>query len=321
MLHLGKQISSGTFGSVYEATKDNEDERYVIKILHKRDGDDVEAILYNEASIVLSLQHPNIIKCIGKYQENKLNGIIFEHAQTTLLTKLICKHVIHLEDILGLVKAVSYVHENNILHRDIKPSNILYKDNVLKLCDFGSARKIDECELNNYGWTSYITTRWYRAPELFLPFTKYYTTSIDIWRVGCVISEILRNGVPLLKSVNRDQHIVMMLSLLKKKERYKVLLKCHNTSTNSISFHESDYYNVYKDMEIKGDVMDMRKKIYIGEYIQQSDDEPFQWAECFPNSTNIDLIYLIKQTMQFIPHYRMTANEMTTHIAFNYLVY
>ena len=50
------------------------------------------------------------------------------------------------------------------VHRDVKPENILIgSSNVLKLADFGFAIK-NSCLGQRY--STYIATRWYRAPEL-----------------------------------------------------------------------------------------------------------------------------------------------------------
>jgi mitogen-activated protein kinase 1/3 len=38
--------------------------------------------------------------------------------------------------------------------------------------------------------TEYVTTRWYRAPELLLG-SDNYGTSIDVWSVGCIFAELL----------------------------------------------------------------------------------------------------------------------------------
>lgn len=35
-----------------------------------------------------------------------------------------------------------YLSERKIAHRDLKPQNILIKDGIIKLCDFGFAKKI-----------------------------------------------------------------------------------------------------------------------------------------------------------------------------------
>mmetsp|Transcript_5424 Transcript_5424/g.8399 ORF Transcript_5424/g.8399 Transcript_5424/m.8399 type:complete len:94 (+) Transcript_5424:399-680(+) len=41
----------------------------------------------------------------------------------------------------NLLKALSFVHEHNVMHRDIKPSNILIDHSLnVKICDFGLAR-------------------------------------------------------------------------------------------------------------------------------------------------------------------------------------
>jgi serine/threonine protein kinase len=35
-----------------------------------------------------------------------------------------------------------YLNENRIIHRDLKPQNILIKNNHIKICDFGFAKKL-----------------------------------------------------------------------------------------------------------------------------------------------------------------------------------
>jgi len=64
-------------------------------------------------------------------------------------------------------------------------------NHVLKLCDFGSAKRVIKGEVN----VSYICSRYYRAPELIFGATDY-TYAIDVWSCGCVIAELLL-GQPL----------------------------------------------------------------------------------------------------------------------------
>ena len=55
-------------------------------------------------------------------------------------------------------KGLAFAHERGIAHRDLKPENILVtSDNVVKICDFGSAKIIDQKSLN----TPYIVSRYY----------------------------------------------------------------------------------------------------------------------------------------------------------------
>ena len=69
------------------------------------------------------------------------------------------------------LSAVAYIHKNGYMHRDIKPENFLlvqsigYSGEVLKLADFGLARSVKD---SSTPLTEYVSTRWYRAPELVL---------------------------------------------------------------------------------------------------------------------------------------------------------
>lgn len=80
-----------------------------------------------------------------------------------------------------LLSGVAYLHQEGVMHRDIKGANLLLsKNGVLKLTDFGLARKINPSRKN---YTNRVVTLWYRAPELILG-SDQYDTSIDVWSVG-----------------------------------------------------------------------------------------------------------------------------------------
>lgn len=38
--------------------------------------------------------------------------------------------------------------------------------------------------------TSYVATRWYRAPEILLG-SKKYSKAVDMWSIGCIMGEII----------------------------------------------------------------------------------------------------------------------------------
>ena len=61
-----------------------------------------------------------------------------------------------------LLRSLSYVHSIGICHRDLKSENVLLdpESGVLKLADFGSAKKLVEGETNVY----YICSRYCRPP-------------------------------------------------------------------------------------------------------------------------------------------------------------
>lgn len=78
----------------------------------------------------------------------------------------------------------------------------------LKLCDFGSAKKIVKGEKN----VSYISSRYYRAPELIFGATEY-TSAIDMWSAGCVFAELLL-GNPLFAGESGVDQLVEIIKIL-----------------------------------------------------------------------------------------------------------
>ena len=80
------------------------------------------------------------------------------------------------------------MHKRWIIHRDLKTSNLLYSnEGILKICDFGLARKFGH-PLKPY--TNLVVTLWYRAPELLLGI-DIYSPAIDIWSIGCILAELI----------------------------------------------------------------------------------------------------------------------------------
>lgn len=71
------------------------------------------------------------------------------------------------------VQSVAYCHRTGYMHRDIKPENFLVSDDgkTLKLADFGLTKSFKD---KASPLTEYVSTRWYRAPELALS-SKTYT--------------------------------------------------------------------------------------------------------------------------------------------------
>ena len=71
------------------------------------------------------------------------------------------------------------------MHRDLKPQNLLVtSDGQIKLADFGLARAFS---LPVKTYTHEVVTLWYRAPEVLLG-QKQYSTPLDQWSVGCIMS-------------------------------------------------------------------------------------------------------------------------------------
>lgn len=111
---------------------------------------------------------------------------------------------------LQLYAGLNYVHTSGVCHRDIKPQNVLIdpKKRSLKICDFGSAKKLEPGQPN----IAYICSRYYRAPELIFG-AEEYTTAIDIWSAGCVVAE-LALGVPIFAGKTMIKQLAEIMKIL-----------------------------------------------------------------------------------------------------------
>lgn len=80
---------------------------------------------------------------------------------------------------------------------------------VLKVCDLGQCRKIVDQGSN---LTEYVSTRWYRAPELLVG-SRSYDKSIDIWALGCMIPELI-SGSPLFPGNSNLEALAYVIKTL-----------------------------------------------------------------------------------------------------------
>lgn len=121
---------------------------------------------------------------------------------------------------------------------DIKPDNILVNESkhLLKLCDFGSASKINENEI-----TPYLVSRFYRAPEIILGMT--YDYGIDMWSAACTIYE-LYTGKIMFSGKSNNQMLKFFMDV-KGKFPNKVIRKGafkdqHFDGNYNFLYHEID---------------------------------------------------------------------------------
>ncbi|KAH6983328.1 kinase-like domain-containing protein [Ilyonectria sp. MPI-CAGE-AT-0026] len=109
-----------------------------------------------------------------------------------------------------IMQGLEHIHSHHFFHRDIKPENILVSTSshsesnnsfrrysalvtppstpptyTVKIADFGLARETH----SKLPYTTYVSTRWYRAPEVLLRAGEY-SAPVDIWAVGAMAVEI-----------------------------------------------------------------------------------------------------------------------------------
>ena len=169
--------------------------------------------IVREIKLLYFLNHPCIIKIVDVQKPKDIanfNDIYFatEYMDTDLHHVIYSKQALtdnHFQYfIYQLLAGVNYLHSANVIHRDLKPSNILVnKDCQIKICDFGLGRGLpepDAMEEDSSVLTEYVTTRWYRAPEIILC-PSQYSKAMDIWSIGCIFAELMAR-CPLFRGEN-----------------------------------------------------------------------------------------------------------------------
>ncbi|CAG0892943.1 unnamed protein product [Cyprideis torosa] len=220
-------IGNGSFGVVYKARLVDSGEYIAIKKVQQ----DMR-FKNRELPIMKRLLHPNIVEMKfffytssgeddnkdSKKKPDLYLNLALEYLPDTLYN--VCKvhakskQCIPLSSVAlysyQLFRSLAYLHSLGICHRDIKPQNLLLnrENGVLKLCDFGSAKRLVSGEAN----VAYICSRYYRAPELIFGAT-FYSSQIDVWSSGCVIAEMLL-GQPVFPGGGMVDQLVEIIKVL-----------------------------------------------------------------------------------------------------------
>ncbi|KAG2373913.1 hypothetical protein C9374_011578 [Naegleria lovaniensis] len=232
-------LGEGAYGVVNKCRHKETGQIVAIKKFKESDEDEqVKKTALREIRILKQLRHENIVNLLDVFRRKGKLYLVFEYIESTILGKLEEKYPYGLDEdmtkkyLYQILKGVEYCHSQNIIHRDLKPENLLVsKSGVLKIADFGFARTL---EGTGAKYTDYVSTRWYRAPELVVG-DREYGKAVDIWAIGCMLWELLE-GQPLFPG---DSDI----------DQLSRIINCFG----KLSEHQIEVYNnnpLYRDVEL-----------------------------------------------------------------------
>ena len=189
-----KVLGQGATGKTIEVTK-NIEKKYVLKELIRVDFKSFKNFI-KEHDLLSYLNHPNIVKTYGIFIGNEENpaSILLEYCDTDLNTAMKENKLSKINIsfyIYQIAEGMKYVHFKDIIHKDLKPGNILIcKNDLVKICDFGTAKLISTEELTST--SDMVGTLFYMAPELLL--NQDYNNKVDVFSFGIVVYFLLNEG-------------------------------------------------------------------------------------------------------------------------------
>jgi len=131
-----------------------------------------------------------------------------------------------------IVSGLDHIHTSGYFHRDMKPENVLVTTTglfdyqsvspiappkatterdvvaIIKLADFGLARETK----SDPPYTEYVSTRWYRAPEVLL-LSRDYSNPVDMWALGTIMAELV-NLRPLFPGSGQIDQVLRICEIL-----------------------------------------------------------------------------------------------------------
>jgi serine/threonine protein kinase/tetratricopeptide (TPR) repeat protein len=219
---IDREIGRGGMGTVYLATRDDDQYEKQVAIKVVKRGMDTDLVLdrfRNERQILAGFDHPNIARLLdGGSTENGLPYFIMEYIEGQTIDEYCDSQRLstaaRLELFRTVCSAVQYAHQNLVIHRDIKPSNILVTaDSVPKLLDFGIA-KLLHAEANQARATTAIMLR-VMTPEYASPEQvrgEHVTTVSDVYSLGVLLYELLSGHSPYHFKTLLPEEIAQVIS-------------------------------------------------------------------------------------------------------------
>ena len=263
-----QMLGSGSFGKV-RLCLDRQCKcfKYAIKTLKKDyfNKHNLESIV-REVDILRSLDHPNIVKYFETYEEEHYIHIVMEYIPGDNLFKVITnkkyfkfteKEICQI--MTCLLKAVLFLHHNNIVHRDIKPENILFSVpgdfDALKLIDFGLSK-----QNNSKNDKRRVGTPFYMAPEMIKGNAVFES---DIWSIGIILYVMVTGKQPF-----------------RARDKENVFKKISSGIYDSKSLNNCNCSDELKDLIKKCLVKNYKKRINVETALKHN------WFKLFDNNKN-----------------------------------
>src|ERR671919_931990 len=191
VLHL---IGEGGTARVYLASREDDDEPLVVKILRQEIVTNKKALerFMEEYAMVERIQSRHVARIVGHGNYDNYAYLVMEFFEGGDLSKRLGGKAVPPAEALRffreLMFALGDIHEKGILHRDLKPQNLMFRrDGSLAIVDFGIAKNIAAADRTGQG--EILGTPRYMSPEQVQG--KALDLRTDIYSAGVLLYQML----------------------------------------------------------------------------------------------------------------------------------
>jgi len=209
-LKVVRQLSFGGFSAIYLCLRDDKDlvvlkEAVIPSSTRKEMIDKALELFEREAQLLGRLDHPNIVKVLDHFTENKRQYILLEYLNGQDLRQLVKQQGSQNEGTVldwtqQLASVLAYLHKQDpaVIHRDFTPDNmVVAEDGSVCVIDFGAAN-----ELLGQATGTLVGKQAYISPEQF---RGKATAQSDLYALGCTIFFLLTGVDPEPLSTSHPQ--------------------------------------------------------------------------------------------------------------------
>lgn len=215
--HVLESIGRGSFGEVFKAVDRLTGQEVALKRIFLRQPElGIPSNVLREYKALQLLHDDRLVKLLDVFPSGSNIVTAMELCCTSLDTVLQQHDCPLLPSIIkrlvsDLLKGLHAMHSHGIIHRDLKPSNLLLTaEGQLKITDFGLCRVVQQ-EGRTYSFT--MPSQSYRAPELLFNCKRYNGQAVDMWSVGCIVAELIRQA-PLFRADCELQQLTCVMAML-----------------------------------------------------------------------------------------------------------
>lgn len=306
---INESVGRGVFSSVMKCKDIKENKEVAIKVIRKNDM--MRQVGEKEARLLNRLNEGDgkqtIINLLRQFNHRGHLCLVFELMSGSLRQVLLRYHRVsggvppHLVQQCArqLMLGLRHLKKHRLVHADLKPDNVLVcpEFKQIKICDLGSACEASECSP-----TTYMVSRYYRAPEIIVGMKFSYP--VDIWAAACTIFELVTGKVLFNGTCNADmlKFIIDLKGKLPAKFKNATCWRKYFNSEGSL-YHET--VDPVTRQTARKVISSLRARTTLHQ----------RYCECSGKNEDIgsSLLDFLDRCLTLDPHKRMTPEDALRH--------